>query len=275
MNDSQEIISIIMPVWKTKTKLLKESIKSIIEQTYDNFEFIIIHEKSNETIDIEIEKIFVEFEDNRIKIIKVNEGGLTNSLNIGIQNSRGKYIARMDSDDISDSHRLEKQLEYIKKNNLDLVGTWAYSILEEGTIIGKIKMPITHSEIRKKIMFHNPFLHPTILFKKSIIQKVGQYDLKYNGAEDYQLYFKIISENFKVGNIPEYLLKLRETKDSVMRGKKWRYKRKIYFDVKKNAVKCLGFNKPRDLFYFFFTPLVFLISPKLAFYIKKYFGYNK
>ena len=74
-------------------------------------------------------------------------------------------------------------------------------------------------------MFHNPFLHPSIFFKKDIIKKVGNYNPKFNGAEDYDFYFRIMALNYKVSNIPKFLINLRETNNSIMRGSGWFHNR--------------------------------------------------
>lgn len=263
-----------MPVWKTNPIYLQQSIESILEQTYQNIELLIIYQKSNQKIDYKIEEIFKTFDDPRLKIIETKINGFTNSLNFGITEAKGDYIARMDSDDISEKTRFQKQIEYMRNNELDLIGTWAYSISEDGKIIGKIQTPKTNLEIRKKILFHNPFLHPSILFSKFLVSKIGSYDSKFEGAEDYDFYLRALSKKYKVANIPEYLIKLRETKDSIMRGKGWQKKRLVYWNVKKNAVFNLEYKTPRDLIYFLSTIFTLFVTPKMALSMKKKIGYN-
>lgn len=265
-----------MPVWGAKPSFLSLSTQSILEQKFSNLELLIVYEKSSEKIDESLEKIFEEnSDDHRLKIIKSNEKGLANSLNLGLTKAKGQYIARMDSDDISEKNRLEEQISFIKESNNDLVGSWALSISEEGKVLGTIEPPVTHLEIRKKIMFHNPFLHPSILFRKEILEKVGFYNPKFNGAEDYDLYFRVMSENFRVSNMPKFLLRLRETTGSVMRGENWKLQRSVYLNVKKNAMKNLGFSTPRDLFYYYLSTFTRFVSPKNAYLLKKKIGYNK
>jgi len=270
------LISVLVPVYKVKRQFLSQSISSILEQSYDNIELIVIFEKSNSDYDDEIESTFEEnSDDHRFKIIIPKKKGLANSLNEGLVESKGQYIARMDADDISEKNRLEEQISFIKESNNDLVGSWALSISEEGKVLGTIEPPVTHLEIRKKIMFHNPFLHPSILFRKEILEKVGFYNPKFNGAEDYDLYFRVMSENFRVSNMPKFLLRLRETTGSVMRGENWKLQRLIYLNVKKNAMKNLGFSTPRDLFYYYLSTFTRFVSPKNAYLLKKKIGYNK
>lgn len=265
-----------MPVWKTNPLFLRLSLKSILEQSYGKFELLVIYQKSQEEIDAQIEKIFNEnCDDPRLKIIEMKDKGFTNSLNFGLEHAKGEFIARMDSDDISDKNRFEEQINHLKNTNDDLVGSWAYSISEKGESLGKIETPISSSDIKKKIMFHNPFLHPTIFFRTSLIKKVGNYDQKFEGAEDYDFYCRVIASNCNVSNIPKYLIKLRETEGSIMRGKGWQKKRKVYWKVKKNAIFTLGFKSSYDLWYFFLTILSLPLTPKMALFVKRKIGYNK
>jgi len=112
-----------MPVWRAKPSFLSISTQSILEQKFSNLELLIVYEKSSEKIDESLEKIFEEnSDDHRLKIIKSNEKGLANSLNLGLTKAKGQYIARMDSDDISEKNRLEEQISFIKESNNDLVG---------------------------------------------------------------------------------------------------------------------------------------------------------
>jgi len=271
-----ELVSVIMPVRKSNPFFLNMSIKSILDQTFSNFELLIIYEKSFNKIDCQIESVFDRYEhDHRLKLIKLKKSGFTNSLNVGIKEAKGEFLARMDADDISELTRFEEQLNYLVRTKSDLIGSWAYSISEEGKVLSKIQLPITHKQIRKQIMLHNPFLHPSILFHRSVIDKVGNYNEKFDGAEDYDFYFRVLSAGFKLANMPKYLIRLRETKSSLMRGKGWRNKRMAYLKVKENAVKNLGFRTGQDLFFYGLTPFALLVTPKVALFLKKMIGYYK
>jgi glycosyltransferase involved in cell wall biosynthesis len=273
---SDDLISVLLPVWKVKSDYLSKSIKSILEQTYTNLELITIYRQNEEDKDKELEGILDENQDDhRFKKIVTKVKGLSNSLNLGLKNSTGQFIARMDADDISEKNRFDEQINFLKETKSDLVGSWANSISENDKIIGTIKPPTEHKEIRRKIMFHNPFLHPSIFFKKDIIKKVGNYNPKFNGAEDYDFYFRIMALNYKVSNIPKFLINLRETNNSIMRGSGWFHNRWINYKVKENAVKNLGFTKAEDIFHFSLTPMTFLVTPRTAFYLKKKIGHNK
>ena len=257
------LVSVLLPVWEAKPELLSISIKSILEQTYTNIELLIIYQRSFEQSDTQIEKIFDEnSDDHRLRVIETKKG-FTNAVNVGLEHSRGQYVARMDADDISEKIRFEEQLDYLSKTNIDLVGSWAYSISEGNKIIGKIQPPITNDEIRNKIMFHNPFLHSSIFLRKSVFKKIGNYNPRFEGAEDYELYFRIMSQGYRFGNVPKYLSYIRDAIQSRSRGSEWRKQRSFYIKAKNKAVFNYGFTKPIDIIYYTLTPIAYFMSPKL------------
>lgn len=205
-------ISVIMSVYNGE-KFLKESVLSILNQTYADFEFIIINDGSTD-LSLEILRGFEE-KDKRIRLISRENKGLTPSLNEGMKLAQGEYIARMDSDDISMPERFEKQITFLEKNkDIALCGTWAINIDENGNEIGEYKTPITNKEIKKNILFHNPFIHPSVMIRKSVFEKVGLYNEEFKHIEDYELWTRVIPR-FKTANIQDFLLKYRLTSSGV------------------------------------------------------------
>ena len=267
------MISVILPVWKPKYNQLQKCLESIVNQTYSDLEIIVIYRKSDNN-----EPFFSlldSFNDKRIKVLVGKSKGFVNALNEGVNASSGEIIGRIDADDYNDKTRFEKELQYMKENNLDIVGTWANKISEEGKIIGKIEVPKTHEEIRKSIMFHCPMLHPTILMKKQMLIDVGMYDESFIHAEDYELYFRIMSRNYRFGNMPEHLVNIREDQDSRSRGAEWKMQRKYYMKAKNKAFFHYGFTTPRDAIYHILTPISRIMSPKLWMKMKKFTGWDK
>lgn len=208
-------VSVVMSVFNGE-KYLHKAIQSVLEQTYDNFEFIIINDGSTDNS----ESIARSFNDQRIKIISRENKGLVKSLNEGMAMATGKYIARMDADDICDIYRLEKQLNYLEKNNdIDLCGTWAMAIDDADKIIDKYDYPpLAHHEIKKHLLFHNAFIHPSIMFRRGIVEKVGGYSDNYKYIEDYELWTRILRA-CKSANLPEYLLQYRINQSGITRSK--------------------------------------------------------
>lgn len=207
-------ISVIMSVYNGE-KFLKESVLSILNQTYADFEFIIINDGSTD-LSLEILRGFEE-KDKRIRLISRENKGLTPSLNEGIKLAQGEYIARMDSDDISMPERFEKQITFLEKNkDIALCGTWAINIDENGNEIGEYKTPITNKEIKKNILFHNPFIHPSVMIRKEIVNNIGLYNEKIKYAQDYEYWLRMIKKN-KVANLDDFLIKYRIAKKSMTR----------------------------------------------------------
>ncbi len=271
---TRDLISIVMPVWNPDILQLKLSIESVLKQTYSELELIIIYKKSMST-DSDVNKVFDESRgDHRIRVIESNSG-FVEALNLGVKMSGGTKIGRMDSDDISASTRLEEQNKFMLENEVSILGSWAYSISQKGEVIGTIEPPYKSEDIRKKIMFHSPILHPSVLMEKKMLNEIGYYDSKFYGAEDYELYLRAISKNYKIANIPKHLIYLREVDSSIMRGKQWKSTRKSYIKAKNTALLHYGFNRYYDIFYCLFTPMTIFIPPKMAYKVKNTIGWNK
>lgn len=255
-------VSIIMGIYNCENTLGK-SIESILSQTYENWQLVMCDDGSKDNT----YKIAKEYEakDNRIKVLK-NEcnKGLAFSLNNCINNSEGEYIARQDADDYSDSKRLEKQVEFLNNNKeYDFVGTACYFFDESG-IWGE-RICSEKPEINELIK-HNPFIHPTMMIRKSAINKVGKYtveDYTYR-TEDYDLWFKLYKNNFKGYNLSEKLFYFREDKESYSR-KKYSYR------VDEYKMKRIWFSKlnlSKKDYIFVVKPLIVGLVPN--FLIRKY-----
>jgi GT2 family glycosyltransferase len=204
MDKNTPKISVVMPVYNSE-EYASEAIESILNQTEKDFEFIIIDDGSTDNS----EKIIKSFHDQRIKYFKKPHSGIIDSLNFGIKEARSEFIARMDSDDISIPERLEKQILFFKNNpDYALVGSCAIKIDEFGEESGNLDYPpVSWKEIKKYSLLHNPFIHPTVMFKKELILTVGGYR-NFKHAEDYELWTRIIYK-YPCANIAEPLLKYR------------------------------------------------------------------
>lgn len=210
-------ISVVMSVYNGE-KYLREAVESVLNQSFKDFEFIIINDGSSDK-SLEILKEFQQ-KDERIKLVSRENKGLIYSLNEGVKMAQGEYIARMDVDDVSVPNRLEKQLKYAQDNDLAMCGTWAEGIDSLGNKVKNMDYPPTNiSYIRKDIFLHNPFIHPSVMFRKDIFEKVGGYKDFYKYIEDYELWTRIVFK-YKTGNIPEVLLKYRLHEDQITRKKR-------------------------------------------------------
>ena len=212
------MISIIMSTYKEEETLLRESIESILNQTFKDFEFIIILDYPDNNLH---KKIIEEYSkiDNRIRFF-VNEKnlGLTGSLNRGLSLAKGEYIGRMDADDISLPYRLERQLEYIKKNQYDLIGGITQMIDEEGNSIFSIqKVPTDFNKIKKALRYGQCIAHPTWLGRKEVFDCLNGYR-NIPLCEDFDFTLRVVLNGFKISNLNETVLKYRMTKNSISRN---------------------------------------------------------
>lgn len=166
------MISVVMSVYNTE-KYLEEAIDSILNQTYQDFEFIIVNDCSTDrTWEIlkDYEKRF-----SSIKLINNTENlGLTKSLNKALAIAKGEYIARMDADDISEPNRFERQLAYFKEHqSIDILGTFSNDIDEQGQAFRTRTAPVDHKDIVNMLPKLCPISHPTVIFKKIVWKKLG------------------------------------------------------------------------------------------------------
>ncbi len=204
------LVSVVMSVYNGDL-YLREAIESILNQTYTNFEFIIINDGS---IDKSSE-IIKEYSDPRIKLIEHENQGLARSLNKGIRMSNGEYIARMDSDDISFPTRLDKQVHFLLDNpDYVVVGSKAIIIEKGGAEIFYHESYTAWEDIKTRLI-KNPIFHSSAMFRKEIAKKVGYYneDIK-NRFEDVILWNQL-SKYGKICNLNEYLIKYRLTPNAI------------------------------------------------------------
>lgn len=199
------MISVVMGIHRFD-EYVEDSIVSILNQTYKEFEMIVVaNGLAADEIASTIECLFPN--ESRLKIITSQIGQLGHALNVGIDASSSEYIARMDSDDISHPERLQKQLDYLLKNNLDMVGSDINLINEKGEFIGAQTYP-KGLDINKKLIYKNCFAHNTVLMKRSFFLKVRGYNAGYN-SEDYDLWLRMKRAGVNWDNMDEKLLDYR------------------------------------------------------------------
>lgn len=212
------MISVIMSTYKEDEKLLRESIESILNQTYKDFEYIIILDYP----DNDVHKSVIEeyaIKDDRIHFyINEKNMGLTDSLNRGLSLCHGEYIARMDADDISLPDRLERQMKYLEKNHYDLIGGITEMINENGSLLYSIKsVPTDPKKINKALRYSQCIAHPTWLGKKEVFEKNAGYR-HMPLCEDYDFTLRAVLNGFVISNLNEPVLKYRMTSNSISRS---------------------------------------------------------
>jgi glycosyltransferase involved in cell wall biosynthesis len=211
MNVRNPKVSVLMPVYNGE-EYLRESIESILNQTFRDFEFIIIseHGTSDESL-----AIIQSYSDERIRHIhNTTRLGLVVSLNLGLKEAKSEYIARMDADDISYPKRFEIQYNYMKKNpDCGLVASWNEVIDERGDRIELWKNNYSSEEIYYILNFRNCLTHTSTFFRKNLVISVNGYNESLK-AEDYDLWLRL-SKITRVHQIPKILVKWRYTEKSI------------------------------------------------------------
>ncbi|MFR1755606.1 glycosyltransferase [Thomasclavelia spiroformis] len=212
------LVSVIMSTYKEEEIFLRQAIESILNQTYKDFEYIIILDNPDNNLHIRIIKEYANL-DKRIKFY-VNEKnmGLTASLNKGLGLAKGKYICRMDADDISINKRIENQKKYIEENDYDLIGGISQMIDENGKSIYSIKkVPTNMDKIKKALRYNQIISHPTWFGKKEVFDKLNGYR-NMPLCEDYDFTLRAVLNGYKISNIDETVLKYRMTSSSISRS---------------------------------------------------------
>jgi len=200
-------ISVLLPVYNAEL-YIKETVESILNQTFSNFEFIIIDDGSTDR-SLEILKGFAK-KDSRIRLISRENKGVVDTLNEGLELCLADYVARIDSDDIATQERLEVEYKYLKKN-LDVVcvGSDFQLIDYKGRQIGSVSLPKKSKEIERALLLGEcPIANPSTMFLKKAINLVGGYNKRFFPAEDYALWVALLDIG-KIINLDTVLLKYR------------------------------------------------------------------
>jgi glycosyltransferase involved in cell wall biosynthesis len=198
-------ISVVMTVYNEQ-EYLRASITSILNQSFKEFEFIIINDGSTD----ETEKIIESFSDPRIRFFKSEKKGIVKQLNYGITLSETPIIARMDADDVAELDRFEEQINYLNHHpEVHVVGSNVVYINEKGKIVSDKDYPRNHEDIEFMMPIESAVCHPAVMIRKEIFENFGFYTESYNHAEDYELFLNLLAAGCKFYNIQKVLLKYR------------------------------------------------------------------
>jgi glycosyltransferase involved in cell wall biosynthesis len=211
---SSPIISIVMPTCNTPPEYLKESVESVLKQTFADFELLIIDDGSTDLSGI---KKLKEYDDPRIRLI-TNTHDFIVSLNRGVFEAKGQYIARMDADDVMLPNRLQVQYEYMEEHpEVDVCGSWVELFGDRKEIL---QLEAEHKQIVATMLLYNPIAHQTVIMRKSVWKNTTElYHRGYPCAEDYQLWTDLAKKGFRFANIPQVLLLFRSSENQVSNTK--------------------------------------------------------
>lgn len=210
------MVSVLMPCYRETAAEFSEALDSILKQTYTQIEVVVIFDDPDNKSLYEIARGRAAF-DSRIRLVKNERNlGLPSALARGFEISNGDYICRMDSDDISEVQRIERQLEYLKENGLDLVGSYLNAVDEEGETLYLVNsIPTKSKSVNRALRIRNCVPHPAWLGKRAVFE-LGYRDIPL--AEDYDLLLRAVLGGFSIGNVPEPLIRYRMTANSISRN---------------------------------------------------------
>lgn len=253
-----KLITVLMSIYNVKEDEIKLSIESILNQTYTNFEFIIIDDGVSENII----DIINSYDDKRIKIYKNNINiGLAQSLNKGIKLAKGEYIVRMDADDISHLDRISKQISFIEKHHQYAIVASKADIFDENGVYANTKIS---GEINKEDLAKGtPFVHPTMIINRKILNEIGGYP-DYRRGQDYAMVMNLYSYGYKGYIIDEVLIDYRMDKDGYK-------KKKFKYRILEAKIRLKYFRKMKIRWYnyiYIIKPIIVGMMPKTI--LKKY-----
>lgn len=247
-------VSIIMGIYNMENRfhLVKLAINSILNQSYTDFEFIICDDGSSDNTYSLIKKI-IKNEKKIILIKNESNRGLAYSLNHCLSIAKGKYIARMDADDISLPNRLEKQIKFLDKHlEYAMVGCNLLLINDKGVWGNRV---LVEKPTKKSFLFTSPFCHPSIIMRREALEHVNKYKVEKitRRAEDYDLFMRMYAKGYKGYNIQEFLYQFREDNEA--------YKRRAYkYRIDEVQVRYRGF-KSLNLFP---KAILYIIKPLIV-----------
>ena len=239
MKSDKPKISVLMPVYNGE-QFLDKSIKSVLNQTFNNFEYIIINDGSTD----DSLKIIESYEDSRIKIINFSKNmGITAALNNGLNVAKGDYIARQDQDDISHPERFMLQVEYLENNDVDLVDANFIFIDENDKYIQDYEKRYFNPDETLSHLFFYEMVHASIMCKRLIFTK---YNIQYRKrpTEDYDLFIRLAKAGMRAGRLDQKLIKQRKHPSS-MCGSDWNNIKKDIDLMRNEFVQDLGI-EPTD-----------------------------
>ena len=187
---------------------LRDAIRSVLSQSFTDFEFLIVDDGSDDGTS-EILRTYATL-DSRIRVLRNHRNiGLTGSLNRGLSESKGEYIARLDADDVANADRLQKQVDYLDVHSaVTLLGTWAELVDEAGSVLSIWRVPESHDALRWLLCFNNVFAHSSVMFRRETAARLEGYSLDCKRSQDYEFWLRFARES-RIACFPAPLVKIR------------------------------------------------------------------
>lgn len=257
MKNDTPLISVVMATYNEPVYMVKEAIESILNQSWKNIELLIYDDSQNTDT---IEAIDSYKCDDRVHIFREDRRvGFVPSLNKGLKHAKGKYIARMDGDDISQNNRFEIEMEYLRNHpNVAIVGGQLNIIDENGNQISSRKYPEEGFRLRIYSTVRCPLAHPTVMFRRQVVDDGFLYDEKLKSCEDLDLWLRLLNKSYQIANVPQTMVNYRVTKNFTDKRSNRKQLENVAFVRRKNFSK-------EHIFYSIIsciTAWLFLIVPK-------------
>jgi len=217
------LVSVVVPVHNGEATI-RTALESILRQTYSEFELLVIDDGSTDSTPELLEDM--SRRDRRVRVLRNPSAmGLGWTLNRGVAEARGDWIARMDADDVAHPERLMRQLRALQADpSIHVLGTQAVEVDAAGRARGVRRVPLAPEDVRAVLPWTNPIVHPSVMFRREVILSVGSYDPSLRHAEDYDLWLRCAAAGVKMANLPDMLLWYRVTR-SLMKKRGWAYRR--------------------------------------------------
>lgn len=239
----ESLVSVIMTTYREEINWIKDSLNSLIQQTYNNIEIIIVIDDPYQENIIQLLKEYQRDFLNIKVVVNKSNLGLANSLNKAFKLAEGNYIARMDADDISKVDRIEKQVEILESNpDVHLISTLCEYINENGNVIGKQSVRYKdYKQVKRGLKHLNFLIHPSWLMRKEVFEKLNGYR-NFECSQDYDFLLRLINVNFNIAIYNEELVQYRVRENSLSSGKGFKqyliaeYIRNLYYERINNKV---------------------------------------
>lgn len=242
-----------------KCSYLVQAVESILGQTFRDLEFVIV-------TDGPLRRELADFlartreADRRVKLLSNGESlGLAASMNRIIQETDSPYLARMDADDVSLPERIERQIKYLESHpHIEMAGTFAHEIDAAGRVLFSKRLPVDLDRIRRWMARRDPFVHPTVVFRRTFFERVGLY-AEYRSQQDTELWIRALGRGIQASNIPEFLYLFRVDESFWANRTGLRY---AWRETKLRAAAIRELNLPLANYLFVPAHLVLRMCPK-------------
>lgn len=239
-------------------KFLEQALDSLLRQTFMDFEIILFDDASTDKTK-EIIRAYSKLDSRIIPVYNEVNLGLTKNLNRGISQSQGEYIARMDADDIALASRFEVQVRYLENHKeIDIVGSSAIDIDENGRELQLRKSPELHDQIIELLPKANPMTHSTVMFRRDKFAKISFYNESYKTTQDYEMWFRAAGNGIQFHNLQEVLLMYRMD-DNYHKRKSLTYR---LYDCKLRLQGFQHIDLPVYRYYYAMIPIILGLLPE-------------